>query len=38
MKVAIPFGGRGRGVSEEIQTLGEASPPLNDRLQRTVIN
>ena len=40
MKVAIPFGvgggGGGSGVSEEIETLGEAPPPLNDRLPRTV--
>ena len=37
MKVAISFGGE--GVSEEVETLGEALPllnPLNDRLPRTV--
>ena len=36
MKVAIPL--RGRGVSEEVETLGEAPPPLNNRLPRTVKN
>ena len=36
MKVAIPFGGR--GVLEEVETLGEAPPPLKDRLPRTVKN
>ena len=39
MKVAIPFfggwGGGGRGVSEEVETLGEAPPPY-DRLPTTV--
>ena len=24
------LGGRGRGVLEEVETLGEALPPLND--------
>ena len=35
MKVAILFGG-GEGVSEKVETLGEAPPPLNDRLPRRV--
>ena len=42
MKMAIPFflgGGGGReGVSEEVETLGEALPLLNYRLPRTVKN
>ena len=31
MKVAILFlgGGEGRGLSEEVETLGETPPPLN---------
>ena len=29
-------GGGGGGLSEEVETLGEAPPPLNDRLPRTV--
>ena len=33
MKVAICGGG---GMSEEVKTLGEAPPPLNDLLPRTV--
>ena len=38
MKVAIPFGGEGRGnqMSEEVETLGKAPPPFNDLLPRTV--
>ena len=28
----------GRGVSEEVKTVGEAPPPLNDRLPRTIKN
>ena len=35
MKVAILFLAGG-GVSEEVETLGEALPPLNDRPPRTV--
>ena len=35
--MAIPFLGGG-GVLEEVETLGEAPPPLNDRLPRTVKN
>ena len=30
MKVAFPFFWRGGGVSEEVETLGDALPPLND--------
>ena len=33
MKVAIPLGG---GMSEKVEALGEAPPPLNDLLPRTV--
>ena len=33
MKVAIPFFWGG-GMSEEVETLGEASPPLNDVLPK----
>ena len=40
MKVAIPSfflgGGGGGEVSEEVETLGEAPPPLNARLPRAV--
>ena len=36
MKVTIPFWGRGGCQIEEVKTLGEAPPPLNDQLPRTV--
>ena len=36
MKVAIPFWEGREGVSEEVKTLGEAPPSLNDQLPRTV--
>ena len=32
------FGGRREGISEEVETLGEAPPPFNDRLPRAVKN
>ena len=40
MKMANSFWGEGggRGVSEEVETLGEAPPLLNYRLPRTVEN
>ena len=40
MKVTIPFLGGGGVVSdlEEVETLGEAPPTLNDRLPRAVNN
>ena len=37
MKMAIPFIGEG-GVSEKVEVLGEALPPLNYRLPSTVKN
>ena len=36
MKVAIPLFWGGRGVSEEVETLREALPLLNDQLPRTL--